>query len=257
MARYPVYGIVAGLVLGSSPAEAGNLDQVIKLLAQQNSAGSKAQDGVSELDAEQRELEQEYEAVTRQADSLRLYVDQLEATVQGQRDQIASLEAQIDRVVDVGRRTIPLMQQMVATLEEFVEVDVPFLLDERRTRVERLKKVLAAPDVTDAEKYRLILEAYQIEMEYGRTIEAYRGRLAGDGEEDGQVVEFLRFGRAVFAYASLDGESFGVWDQDARAWVELDPSFGHGIRRGLRIARKQAPPDLVFLPIEAPEGAAR
>lgn len=253
MSRIPFYGIVAGLVLSPAGAEAGNLDQVIKLLAQQNSAAGKAQGSVTKLDGEQRTLEQEFEGVSRQADSLQLYVDQLQATVQGQREQISSLEEQIDRVVDVGRRTIPLMQQMVATLDEFVAVDVPFLLDERRDRVKRLKALLPAPDVTDAEKYRLILEAYQIEMEYGRTIEAYRGRLPGADGGEGRVVDFLRFGRAILAYASLDGESYGVWDHDAKQWVELDASFGAGIKRGLRIARKQAAPDLVFLPVVAPK----
>lgn len=256
------FGIAA---LVSSSARGAGLEDMIKLLARQNEASAKSQASGSKLDAEARELEQEYEAVSRQADSLALYVEQLEATVAGQEQNNASLEAQIDRVVDVGRRTIPLMKRMVEALEEFVRLDIPFLLDERRERVERLKALLDAPDVTDAEKYRIVLEAYQVEMEYGRTIEAYQGRLSAEGSRDGsgatgaedqgqgRVVNFLRFGRLVLAYESLDGKEYGVWDKQANAWTKVDAStFGSGIKRALRIARKQAAPDLVFLPVRSP-----
>lgn len=246
----------AGTALIASEATANDLDRVIKMLASQNQASAEKQKAITKLSDEADDLESQYESVAKQADSLQLYVEQLETTVQGQREQLASLEDQIDRVTDVGRRVVPLMRQMVETLESFIEVDLPFLKDERRERVARLNRILDAPDVTDAEKYRQIMEAYQIEVEFGRTIEAYQGRLgtAGD-EEGGEAVNFLRFGRVALVYASLDGRSFGAWDQRERTWVDLPSSYGPGIMRGLRIARKQAAPDLVFLPIPAPRDA--
>ncbi|MGF1509922.1 MAG: DUF3450 domain-containing protein [Myxococcota bacterium] len=237
--------------LASSNARADEIQQAIKILASQNKQAAKAQQTSTDLSDETDKLEEEYTAISNQADSLSIYVEQLLTTVQGQRDQVSSLEAQIDRVTDVGRRVIPLMRQMVEALDKFVDLDVPFLMDERRQRVDRLKTILDASDVTDAEKFRQILEAYQVENEFGRTIEAYQGRLTG-GEQEGQAVNFLRFGRVALVYATLDGRQFGAWDPRNQEWVRLPASYGPGITRGLRVARKQAAPDLVMLPIPAP-----
>ena len=105
-------------------------------------------------------------------------------------------------------------------------------------------------DVTNAEKYRRIVEAYQIENDYGRTIEAYRGSLKlGDRE---RTVDFLRFGRIALVYQSLDESEAGVWSQETRSWLPLDASHRSAIRAGLRIARKQAAPDLIELPPPSP-----
>ena len=107
-------------------------------------------------------------------------------------------------------------------------------------------------DVSKSEQFRQILEAYQIETEYGRTIEAYRSNLKrGDREIK---VDILRFGRIALVYQTLDGAEAGVWDQEAHAWSPLDPSYRTAIRQGLRIARKQAAPDLIRLPLPAPTG---
>ncbi len=97
------------------------------------------------------------------------------------------------------------------------------------------------------------MEAYQIENEYGRTIEAYRATLDLDGKET--TVDFLRFGRIALVYQSLDENQTGVWNQQTRSWDELDSSYRSAIRAGLRIARKQSAPDLVTLPLPAPRDA--
>ncbi len=109
-----------------------------------------------------------------------------------------------------------------------------------------LRELMGRADVTNAEKYRRILEAYQIENDYGRTIEAYRGTLA-----DGRTVDFLRVGRIALIYQTLDADEAAVWDQAARQWVALDSSYRTAIKQGLRIARKQAAPDMIRLPLPA------
>ena len=106
-------------------------------------------------------------------------------------------------------------------------------------------------DVTNAEKYRRILEAFQIENEYGRTIEAYRGSLDRGGES--LPVDFLRVGRVALVYQTLDASELGAWDQAAGQWQPLDRSYRGALRKGLRIARKQAAPDLLRLPVAAAE----
>jgi hypothetical protein len=94
------------------------------------------------------------------------------------------------------------------------------------------------------------MEAYQIENEYGRTIEAYRSTLAQGDKEI--TVDFLRVGRIALIYQSLDEAQAGAWSQESRSWEPLDGSFRSAIRDGLRIARKQIAPDLIRLPLPAP-----
>jgi hypothetical protein len=138
---------------------------------------------------------------------------------------------------------------MVHTLEEFVNLDVPYLVEERKKRVANLKDILDRADVTVSEKYRRILEAYQIEMEAGRTLEAYDG-LIGEGE-GAKAVSFLRAGRVALAYQTTDGSETGYWDQSQRQFV-VDNDYAHDVAEGLRIARKMKAPDLLHLPLPAP-----
>ena len=144
---------------------------------------------------------------------------------------------------------------MIDAVESFVELDVPFLLDERQKRVAGLREVMGRADVTNAEKFRQIMEAYQVENEYGRTIEAYRGTLERGDKEI--TVDFLRFGRIALVYQTLDESEAGVWNQETRTWEPLDSGYRSAIRQGLRIARKQAAPDLIRLPLPAAHDAGR
>ena len=141
---------------------------------------------------------------------------------------------------------------MVEALEGFIALDVPFLGEERARRLAELRNLMRRADVTNAEKYRRIVEAFQIENDYGRTIEAYRGTL-----DDGKTVDFLRVGRIALVYQTLDGLNNGVWDQANTRWADLDSSYSTPIKAGLKIARKQSAPDLIRLPLPAATSGGR
>ena len=146
---------------------------------------------------------------------------------------------------------IPLLGRMLDTLEKFIELDVPFLPRERAKRISDLRDLQDRADVTISEKYRRITEAYQVEMEYGRTIETY----AGDLEKDGKTrsVAFLRIGRVALMYQTLDKKETAVWDQEKQQWELLSEEYRKPVSEGLKIALKQAPPNLIKLPVHAPE----
>ncbi len=57
----------------------------------------------------------------------------------------------------------------------------------------------------NAERYRRLLEAYQIELDYGRTMISYKGKL-----EDGREADFVRVGRVSLLYRTADGEEVGI-----------------------------------------------
>jgi hypothetical protein len=57
-------------------------------------------------------------------------------------------------------------------------------------------------------------------------------------------------------YQTPDGKYSGYWDQAVGQWVEAGGgSDRNNISRGMKIANKQSAPDLIILPVKAPEAA--
>jgi hypothetical protein len=148
-----------------------------------------------------------------------------------------------------ARVVVPLTLKMLDTLENFVDLDVPFLIEERRKRIKNLQSVMGRADVSLSEKYRRVLEAYQIEMEYGRTLEAYDGHL-GEGEE-ARTVQFLRVGRVSLMYQTLDGSETGYWDANTSSWVVAN-DYRRAFEQGIGVAKKLTAPDLIRVPVPSP-----
>jgi hypothetical protein len=224
-------------------------DEAIVIRGQANTELAGSQERIEKLSDATDDLLTLYQSALRQKESLYTYNRQLDALIVAQESERASLVEQMDRVELVSREVTPLMLRMIDALDSFVALDVPFLEEERETRILDLRKLMHRADVTEAEKYRRLMEAYQIENEYGRTIEAYRSTLTKTDRE--LTVNFLRVGRIALVYQALDESEAGVWNQELRRWELLDSSFRTAIRQGLRIARKQAAPDLILLPLLA------
>jgi hypothetical protein len=191
-----------------------------------------------------------YAQAVTDAESLERFNRQLEEQVRSQQEEIASIEAQLVRIETTQREVQPLMQQMVDSLARFIELDLPFLIDVRMNRIRELQNVMARADVPIAEKYRLLVEAYQAELEYGRTLEAYEGRL-GTGA-DARTVEFARLGRVSLMYRTLDGEETGYWDANQQTWV-VDDSYAEAVEEAIRVARREGAQELLTVPVPAPQ----
>lgn len=232
------------------PAQKKALDEIFDARSEKNDESAAVQQHIDELSDQTDELLAKYRTVLTQTDSIRIYNRQLRELMTSQENELASLQDQLDRVEVVGRSVTPLMLRMIDALDATVTLDLPFLTEERTQRIEDLRKLMTRAAVTNAEKYRLIMEAYQTENEYGRTIEAYRSTLKR-GDRDIKV-DFLRFGRIALVYQTLDGMEAGVWNQADKRWEPLDANYRTAIREGLRIARKQSAPDLIRLPLPVP-----
>ena len=206
-----------------------------------------SQKKVDSLVEETRDLALEYRDAIRKSDSLSIYNNQLVKLIKQQKSDLRSVQRQLDNVEETQRSIVPLMLKMIDTLDKFVGLDLPFLLKERQQRVASLKEIMDRPDVTLPDKYRRIMEAYQIEMEYGRTIEAYTDTLKMDGQE--YTVDILRVGRLLMTFQTLDGESSGTWNKESKSWQKLPSEYNRSINQGLQIAKKQAPPELIKLPV--------
>jgi hypothetical protein len=235
----------------SLAVSAQQLDKPIELREEANADGAASQKRVETISTETDSLVAEYRLTNKKIESLNIFNRQLRAVIQSQDEELASLQRQIDDVEEVGRAVTPLMLKMIDALDKFVAIDIPFLADQRKTRVDGLRVLMRRSDVADAERYRRILEAYQVENDYGRTIEAYAGTVPRDGEE--VPVDFLRVGRLALLYQTRDGVEVGAWDHANKQWIELDSSYKNAISEGLRVAKKQSAPQLIRVPLPRPE----
>ncbi len=252
------WGIALACALGLVPALARaqanvGIDDVVKSQLDADKASRASQERINKLDDETNSMLSEYRRAVADAESFTTYADQLNLQVQSQNEEMASAERQLGEIQTTSREIGPLMDRMLATLDEFVGLDVPFLLEERRDRVKRLKDMMGRADVTISEKYRRIIEAYQVEMDYGRTVESYESKL-GDGE-DVRTVQILRIGRVGLLYQTLDGKETGYWDSTAKAWV-VDDSYEGSFKEGIAVAKKTRAPEMLIIPVPAPKGAS-
>ena len=209
---------------------------------------------ITDLSLETQELLGEYRVVLQQIDRLIAYNDYVERLIEDQENQIIDINQQLVEFALIERGIVPLMLESIDTLDRFIDLDIPFLLEERKERVARLRVIMDESDITVSEKFRQIMDAYQIETSFGSDIEAYTGFLDIDGET--RQVDFLRIGRTSLTYQTPDQNETGFWNKETKQWEDLPRKYTDYVKEGLRIAKKQITPDLIQLPIEAP-GAVR
>jgi seryl-tRNA synthetase len=176
------------------------------------------------------------------------YNTQIEQQLRSQAEEIASLEQQVAGLDATAVDVQAMLQRMYDELVQFVQNDVPFFKQERDERVARLTELMANVEASPSEKFRRLVESYQIEMEYGRTMTAYRQTMA-----DGREAEMVRLGRVALMYRVIEGGETGYWDQDAKQFV-ADPDSARQIEEALSIAKEERAPDLIIVPVPAPQG---
>lgn len=220
--------------------------------ANQKARGS--QQTINKLDDQTRAALEKYRAVLWQAQQQAVYAKQLEQIAATQAAEKASLEKQFAGMDDTEREILPLMLRMLDSLEKFVALDLPFLKSERGERIASLKRLMADSSSSIAEKYRRIVEAYQIEIEYGRTLGAERMELPTGGTA--KIVDMLRVGRTAMYFLSIDGEDAGRWDPASKSWKPLGSDDQRAIRKGLKMARELTSADVLVLPVPT-AGAAK
>lgn len=253
MKRVSILVSAAALVVAMGAPASAQFSSALDTSRQTANEAKTSQQRIDRLDDETAALLNDYRANLKQLEAARRYNQSLERNIAAQERTIVRLQQDIENVAGLQRAMQPLMEDMLATLEQLVSADIPFDIGERQGRVARLKGAMENPSVSAAQRYRLIVEAYQIENEYGRTIGAYEGTIAGEsGELSG---EFLRVGRIALMFKTPDDSVLKIWDVDAGeggGWVNLNKSYLPDVKLGLRMAKEQTAPDLLPVPVKAP-----
>lgn len=242
------------LILGGvwivNSATAQVLQSTISTQNNINDAAEASQNRVDSVADETEDILNQFRQVVSETESLKIYNAQLQRIVTNQRGELQSINSQLAQLESTDRSITPLMIDMVDTLEQIVERDVPFKLDERRARVSDMRILLDDPNVTVSDKYRRILTVYQGEISYGRLTSAYDGNLP-----DNTKVTFLKIGRTLLFYQSLDGLTTGWWNPESRSYETIGAEHRLAVKDGIAIAQNRRASDLVSLPVPAPSTA--
>ena len=240
-----------GVAFTAELAIGQGVDRLIEAETIRIQQAQATQDEIDDIVDETRTLAEEFRAVLKEVEGLRVYNTLLDRQIADQETELSNLRTSIDQVQVIERQILPLLTRMVDGLERFVELDVPFLLEERTLRVANNRALLERADVTSAEKFRVVMEAWQIENDYARTIATYTDELEIDGVT--REVDVLQVGRVALMYQTPDGAQSGSWDQRTRQWVPVGNEYRNPIRQGISLALNQLAPTLLLLPMAPPE----
>lgn len=245
--------IAAAVIATSGSVFAQTVDDVLQADLRRLELAQASQERINEVVEGTRSLTDQYRAINKEIDGLRVYNRLMAAQVEGQEATLADIALSMDQVDVINRQIFPLMTRMIDGIEQSIQFDIPFLLEEREERVESLKEIMERSDVSVAEKFRKVMEAYQIEMDYGSSAEWYKQTL----DIDGAVRDYnmLRIGRIGLYFQSDDSQITGHYNQDTKQFELLDDENRSEIRKGLRMARQLIAPELLLLPIPAAENA--
>ena len=245
--------LVAALVFGAAalPAQA-QLSSALDTGERATRQAEQTQTRINQLDDERSEMVRDFRTILQKTDAAKLFAAQQEKVVESQRRELASLTEQLGRVDEITAQMIPMMTDMITDLEQFVAADLPFKSAERNDRLEQLRAVMDRADVPPAEQYRLIIEAYQAEMEYGRTVDTWQQDTTidpNDVNSEATTVTMFQYGRVALVMLSGDERNAYRFNRDTRSWDSVSGSYVADIKAAVKIAKGQAGQEVLYAPV--------
>jgi hypothetical protein len=243
--------IAAVVVVVTGSVFAQSVDDVLRADQRRITLAQESQERINNVVERTRSLEDQYRSINKEIDGLRVYNRLMTAQTNGQKATLEDIALSMDQVDVINRQIFPLMERMIDGLEQSVALDIPFLIDERTRRIDTLKEIMERSDVSVAEKFRKVMEAYQIENDYGSSSEWYLQEIELNGTT--REYKMLRIGRIGLYFQSDDTSVTGWYNTNTGNYEEVDSENRNEIRKGLRIARQLVAPELVLIPLIVPD----
>lgn len=177
-----------------------------------NTASAQSQTRISHSADSTLSLRSDIEQLEEEVKNLDVYRKHLEALVKDQHSELSNIDQQISDIEQTRQGVVPLMYKMIDGLKQTVKNDKPIRIEQRNLRIEKLETMMTVANVSDAEKYRRILEAYQIELDYGIKLGVYQGKITLD---DDKTIEanILYLGRISLIARNFNQDKYWAWDQ--------------------------------------------
>ena len=242
---------IALIALAPTAAYADRTDDIVNSNKKRLKDGAASQARINTTSENTEKIVVKYHQQRKNVEVLKKFNDRLRRTLTAQEVAMQKLERSIEDASLIERQIVPLMLSMIDGLEKFIAADIPFKLVERRDRVARIKGYLTNANISAAERFRQVLDAYSIENAYGQSIDVFTEELQLDGAA--KTVNILQIGRSGLYYQTIDGSQSGYWDKAAKQWQGLEASHNAGISKAIRITQGKEVNDLMTLPVAAPE----
>lgn len=244
--------VITSAILGGT-AVAGPFESSVTVEKRIDKAATSSQSKINKLAEQAADAAFEYRNTLSRVDSLETFNTQLRRQVKSQEESITNMASEMESIDETEKGVLPLMDEMIKTLDQFVSLDIPFNLEKRTQRVADLHKMMDDADISVSEKYRKILEAYQIEMGYGNVMQADSGSIDRDGQP--VEVDFLRVGRTAYIYLTKDRSSGRYWNKADKQWVELPSEYIDEVSEAIKMSDGIVPVEMFKIPVAVAEAA--
>ena len=241
------FGVLAGWSPLLSPAYGSALDEGLQAAKALNRQAVASQQSVDKSADKTQAMLEEYQQLMLDTDFFETQKSQLLKSVEQQREKQQQLQQQLNQIETTEKRLAPLLLSMAQALERFVVVDLPFHHQDRIDSALILRERILDPSLALGDRFQLVMEAFQIELDYSYSLEAYRDQIDWQGEP--RSVECLRVGRLALYFITPDGSEAGVWNRRQKQWQPLAQESVRAVMDGIRVAKGQVAPELLPLPL--------
>jgi hypothetical protein len=143
--------LAASLLAVSGSVFAQSVDQILQAQDKRLDLAQQSQERVNGIVEGTRSLEDQYRSINKEIDGLKVYNRLMTAQTSGQGAVLEDIALSMDQVDVINRQIFPLMERMIDGIEQSVNLDVPFLKQERDDRIGALKDIMERSDVSVAE----------------------------------------------------------------------------------------------------------
>ncbi|KOO08362.1 DUF3450 domain-containing protein [Vibrio hepatarius] len=242
--------VICSLVLSASVPASG-IEQALSVQKATNNAAIESQERIDQSDERIQRLKAEIKQLEAEVENLEVYQKHLTKLVANQEQETQSLNQQLSDIQQTRQDLVPLMYKMLDGLKQTLANDIPLQHSQRQQRIEKLEQLMVRADVSDAEKYRMILDAYQVEVEYGSKLGVYRDTISAGGFT--REAELLHLGRVVLLARSIDESLYWSWDKNHASWQDVPSSSFHDIAKAFDVAKQRLSPEMLTLPVSIVE----
>jgi hypothetical protein len=232
-------------------ANAASIESSGKIEQSIITASQQSQKTISSSSDRSFELQNDIKVLNSEVDNLNVYKQHLATLIENQNQEMLNLEMQQNEIIETRQSIVPLMYNMLEGLETYIAQDMPIRKEARLQRVEILKSLMSESNISDSEKYRRILEAYQIELDYVNKLDIYTSAIEIDGTT--REIEQLYLGHLSLVARSLDKQNYWYWNKQQNAWLALDISLKTELDNAFMVANKEVTPTLLMLPLSVTE----
>ncbi|MBN2109385.1 MAG: DUF3450 domain-containing protein [Deltaproteobacteria bacterium] len=234
------------LMLGMAPgAQAAQPGQIKQTIGQSIKTREVTQKKAADWQGNKERMKNRYFQLKESIDMGRMELAHMEEVTAKQNAYLDRTRRKVHEMEKIGRELQPYLQQQVARLSGHIKNDLPFLAEERATRIDTLHTILNDIEIPLSEKLRRTFEAMRVEMDYGKSIETTRTEIDYKGQK--VLVNMLRLGRTALLMQTIDEQESALYA--GGAWKELPGQYGAEIKKAMEITQRRRPVDFVNLPL--------